>query len=142
MLAEKITYTDFNGTERTDTFYFHITEKEGITINAKFGGNLETYVQRIQDDQDTEKMIEFIDFMLTTAYGRKSADGRRFEKSEEIKREFEQSQAYSDLFMKFLQNPEFASKFGTGLIEGSRGDKSDQPQDFKPKIVNNTDHQE
>lgn len=132
MLKETLTYTDFNGTERTEDFFFHITEKEGYTINAKFGGDLETYVNNLNSDQDTERMIEFIDFMLLTSYGRKSADGRRFEKSEQIKMEFEQSRAYSDLFMKFLTNTEFASRFGAGLIEGSKGDRSDQkPEDDK-----------
>ena len=137
MLKETLTYTDFNGTERTEDFFFHITEKEGYTINAKFGGDLETYVNNLNSDQDTERMIEFIDFMLLTSYGRKSADGRRFEKSEQIKIEFEQSRAYSDLFMKFLTNTEFASRFGSGLIEGSKGDHSDKkPEDDKVvKIV-------
>lgn len=130
MLKETLTYTDFNGTKRTEDFFFHITEKEALTINAKFGGDLETYVTNLSVDQDPERMIEFIDFMLLTSYGRKSADGRRFEKSEQIKMEFEQSVAYSDLFMKFLQNPEFAANFGAGLVEGSRGDRSDQkPED-------------
>ena len=50
------------------------------------------------------------------AYGQKSADGRRFVKSEELTQEFLQTEAYSELFIKLLTDENAASDFINGII--------------------------
>lgn len=135
MLQQVLTYTDYNGIERTETFLFHLSEREAFKIASKYGGDLENFINALNVNQDVETMISFLEEIILGSYGKKSPDGRTFEKSDKIKMEFENSQAYSDLFMKMLTEPEFAANFASGLASGAKGDKSEKPEDSAPELT-------
>ena len=54
--------------------------------------------------------------LILDSYGEKSADGIQFEKSDSIRKRFEQSEAYSELFMELATNSESAANFINGII--------------------------
>ena len=54
--------------------------------------------------------------LIIRAYGVKSLDGKRFIKNDEVRDEFVQSEAYSELFMELATNAESASEFINGII--------------------------
>ena len=60
-------------------------------------------------------MNMFKEFIFRS-YGIKSEDGRRFQKSEEISKSFEQTEAYSQLFVKLCTNADAASAFINGIL--------------------------
>ena len=121
MFKKTIKYTDFNGTDREEDFYFHVSAHEVVRMEAKLGGrSLDTYSKELSANQDMSKMIEFIEDLVLSSFGKKSEDGKNFLKSEEIRREFEYSQAYAELFEELLTVPESAEKFATGIARQTK----------------------
>lgn len=118
MRKETLTYKDFDGNERTESFYFNLTEAELMKLNiskAKDGG-LEELVKRMMNENDGEGIIELFESVLTRAYGEKSPDGKHFVKNKEKTEAFMQTNAYSDLFVKLITDEKYAAEFINGVI--------------------------
>ena len=124
MLKKTITYPDYNGNERTEDFYFNLTKAEAMEMEMSTAGGLETYVKRITDAQDAPAIIKVFKELILKAYGEKSLDGKRFEKSREISNAFAQTEAYSELFMELATNADAASKFVNGIMPKIKSETS------------------
>lgn len=116
MFKHEIEYTDFNGNDQKETFYFHLSTPEVTRLEAEFGTTLVTHITRLKDSNDADGLIKFFEKMVLNSYGKKSADGKQFRKTTEIREEFEYSQAYAELFEKLLTDEAFAQKFGEGIV--------------------------
>ena len=116
MLKESITYTDFNGLERTEEFYFNLTKTELIRMETSKNGSLSNMLTRIVNAKDLPDIIETIEMLIRKAYGEKSEDGKRFNKSEEISNDFACTAAYDVLFDKLTNDSDYAYKFVIGLM--------------------------
>lgn len=115
MFKETITYLDFNGMERTEDFYFHLTMAEMIKYEASEQGGLEAVLELMVKTEDAKKILELFERFIRMAYGVRSADGRHFTKSSEATEQFIASEAYSTLFMRFLQDGNYAANFVKGI---------------------------
>lgn len=116
MLKKTITYTDYDGVERTEDFYFNFTKAELMEWQLVTNGGLTSYVQKIVDAKDQPRLITLFKELLLKAYGIKSDDGRRFIKSEKISEEFSQNPAYSILYMELVTDDKVAADFVNGII--------------------------
>ena len=116
MLKKTVTYTDYNGIERTEDFYFNLTKAECVEMNLSTQGGLAEYLQRIIDTKDVPSLIKQFKDLVLTAYGVKSADGRRFMKGDEIRREFAETEAYSIIFMELATDANAAAEFVNGIV--------------------------
>lgn len=116
MLTKTITYTDYNGTERTEKFYFNLSKAELIEMELTTAGGYGEMLQNIINAQDGPTLIKIFKELVLKAYGQKSPDGKRFIKSEELSTEFAQTEAYSMLFMELATDSEAAAKFVNGII--------------------------
>lgn len=116
MLKKTITYNDYNGTERTEDFYFNLTKAEIMEMELSTSGGLAEMITRIVAAQDQPAIIKVFKDLILKAYGEKSPDGKRFIKSDELAMAFSQTEAYSELFMELASDAEAASKFITGII--------------------------
>ena len=116
MLKKTMTYTDYNGVERTEDFYFNLTKAEIMEMELSTSGGLAEYIQAIVNAKDAPAIIKVFKDLVLKAYGQKSADGRRFIKNAQMTEEFEQTEAYSDLFMKLATDADEASKFVNGIV--------------------------
>jgi len=116
MLKQTITYTDYNGVERTEDFYFNLTKSEIIKLELGTEGRLTESLKSILNKMDIPKMIKLLEEIVLKSYGEKSLDGKRFIKSEEMSTAFSQSAAYDELFTSFSQDPNNAAKFLRGVI--------------------------
>lgn len=116
MLKKTITYLDYNDEERTEDHYFNITKAELAMMEASKLGGLRQYLEKIVQEKDTVSIMETFKTIIHQAYGKKSDDGRRFIKSDEISTEFEQTEAYSELIMELLGDAEKASRFINGIL--------------------------
>lgn len=125
MLKKKITYTDYNGMERTDNFYFNMTEREIVMLLARLGvEDLKEYANKLAESGDLKAMFSFVDDIILSSVGAKSEDGKRFVKNQKIRDDFEQSEAYNVLFMDFLQNPSSASSFASAIVAKAKAKPS------------------
>lgn len=109
MYTKELTYTDFDGQQRTEKLQFNLTKAEWLELQFKTMSSNE--VQSMLDRKDVAKLVSFFKELILTSYGEKSADGRRFNKSPEIREDFERTQAFSDFFVYIASDPEAASDF-------------------------------
>lgn len=116
MLKKTMTYTDYNGTERTEDFYFNLTKAEIAEMELSVEGGLVEKIQKMVASLNGKQIIDFFKDFVLRSYGVKSDDGRRFMKSEEIRDSFAQTEAYSDLFMSLATDADAAANFVNGVI--------------------------
>jgi hypothetical protein len=126
MLKKKITYTDYDGNQRTEDFYFNLTKAELTEMNYSEAGGLNYYMEQIVKTRDTKKMLNLFREIIKKSYGTKSIDGRRFVKNDEQTEEFMQTEAYSNLFMELYSDADKLSDFLKGII----------PSDMRAEIDN------
>lgn len=117
MIKQTRTYQDANGATRTEDLYFNLNEIEMVRLVAKLGvEDLKEYVKVLSDNGNLKDMIAFLEEMILSSYGTKSDDGKSFVKDAAKTKAFEQSQAYSDMFVELLNEPAKAMAFGEGIV--------------------------
>lgn len=124
MFKHNIEYTDFNGVERKEEFYFHLSSPEVIRLEAEIGKPLADYTKELTDNMDLKTLLNFLEKMILSSYGKKTSDGKSFHKSDELRKEFEHSQAYAELFEQLLTKPELARKFGESVADNGKAKKN------------------
>ena len=78
MLKREIKYTDFDGNEVTDTFYFNITKSEIVELEVGYTGGMEGFIKNIVNAEDNKALVAEFKRIILLAYGQKSPDGKRF----------------------------------------------------------------
>lgn len=120
MLKKTIKYTDYNGTQREEDFYFNLTKAELMEMEMSTSGGLAEMIQNIVKAQDAPAIIKVFKDLVLKAYGEKSLDGKRFMKVDEngtpLSIAFSQTEAYSNLFMELATNAEAAAEFVNGIV--------------------------
>ncbi len=116
MLKKDITYVNYNGTEKTDTFYFNLNVVEITELEASFKGGLEAEIRRMVAENDTAAIVSFIKNIILKSYGEKTMDGNRFKKSPEISEAFSQTEAFAELFTELCTNLNAMKAFVKGII--------------------------
>lgn len=116
MLKKTMTYTDYDGMERTEDFYFNLTRAECLELEMGTAGGLEKMIKQIVSEKDTKRIIEMFKEIIMKAYGVKSPDGRRFIKTQEVRDAFAQTEAYSNLFVELATNADAAAEFINGIV--------------------------
>lgn len=130
MFIKSITYTDYNGIERTENFRFNLSKAELVEFEMGVTGGLSEMITKITNTQDIPKIIDMFKKLILKAYGEKSDDGKRFIKSEELSTAFSQTEAYSVLFMELATDVNKAAEFFNNLI----------PNDATAVISNSENH--
>lgn len=123
MIGITKTYNDFNDVERTETKFFNLTEAEVMEMELGTAGGVAELLQRIVAAKDQPTIIKFFKDFILKAYGEKSPDGLRFDKSEQMRQNFSNTQFYNLLFMELATDDEKAAKFVNGVIPQSVGIK-------------------
>lgn len=127
MLKKNIKYTDYNGVERDENFYFNLSESEITRMNFTTEGGLEAFYTRIIAEQDMPRLYKYFEDIVQMSYGIKSLDGKTFDKSPEITRKFVQSPAYDKLIMELIRSADAAAAFCNAIIP--------QPSNSKPQVL-------
>lgn len=116
MFKRTIKYTDFDGTDREEDFYFHLSKAELVEMEMSKPGGMEKYITKLVQGLVSEEIIAVFKDMLLKSYGEKSDDGKRFIKSSELSKAFSETEAYSILFYQLITDAKLASEFINGLI--------------------------
>lgn len=124
MLKRTFTYTDYNGLERTEDHYFNLSKAELVEWELSITGGLTEMINKMVAAQDAPELVKMFKDLIRKSYGQKSADGRRFVKTDELFAEFAQTEAYSQLFIELSSDADAAAKFVNGIM----------PADNKPAI--------
>ena len=123
MIKKTITYTDYNGNQRTESFWFNLTKAEVTRMEMSVQGGTAEMIDRIIDAQDAPSLISTFEKMIQKSSGVKTPDGRGFVKRPEDLEAFMATEAYSELFMELVTNATAAAEFVNGIM----------PNDPEPK---------
>lgn len=116
MLKKQISYVDYDGNKREETFYFNLTKAEIAEMELSAEGGLVASLQKIVDEKDSKRIVETFKDLILRSYGQKSIDGKRFIKTPELREEFSQTEAYSELFVELASSADAAAAFVNGIV--------------------------
>lgn len=116
MLKKTVTYTDYNGVERTEDFYFNLTRSELMEMHLTTEGGMDEKITGIINAKSQPELEKLFKEILLKSYGKKSPDGRLFMKNDEIRAEFEASPVYDEMYMKLFTDENAAADFVNGVI--------------------------
>lgn len=116
MIKKTVTYTDYNGNSRTEDFYFNLNKAEVLELELSTDGGLEAFVNKVVAEHDTRNLCSLFKSLVLKAYGVKSLDGKRFEKSQKLRDDFEQTEAYAEIFTTLATDTDAAIEFFNGII--------------------------
>jgi hypothetical protein len=139
MLKKDISYHDLDGNPITETFWFHLSQAEMAEMAiGKEGadGGFEAWIKKLIASQNGEELVRAFKNILLATIGERSADNKSFIKSDEIRRNFEGSEAYSILFMELLTDADKMSAFVNGIVPASM---RDQVETKTKEVVNSPD---
>lgn len=121
MFMKKITSTNYNtGEAKERTYYFNLTKAELMEMELGVEGGLQEYIKKIVEAEKTPQLVELFKKLILMSYGEKSDDGMRFIKKaadgHRLSDDFEQTDAYSELFTELATNAESATAFVNGIL--------------------------
>ena len=124
MYSKELSYKDYDGKQRVETFWFHLNEVELIEIEFEVDPNgMLAYLARIQKAEDKAAAIRFIKMLIHKSFGIKSLDGKQFMKSDKIWSEFEYTAAYPALFMTLMSSEVEMEAFVNGIVPAEARDR-------------------
>ena len=116
MLKKSIKFTDYNGVERTEDFYFNLSKGDMLELELGIAGGLSGAIDRIIETEDKAAMYALFKKIVLSAYGKKSADGRLFVKREDMSVEFSQTEAFSELMTELMTSEEELNLFIQSVV--------------------------
>ena len=123
MIEIPIKYTDYRDREVTDVFTFNMTKLELVETEMDLEGGFEETAKRLSKTENGREAYHLFKDLLVSSYGRVSADGKRFEKSPEITKEFVDSPAMGELIISFIQDTDKAIEFFNGVFPKAMRDE-------------------
>lgn len=132
MLKKLIKYTDYNGNERQENFYFNLNKAELMEMETEVDGGMRQLLESMMEKQDIPKIMKAFKTIILKAYGEKSPDGRLFNKSDELSRAFTHTEAYNVLYMELLTDAKKAAAFITALMPEDMQVKEDDASVLTP----------
>lgn len=131
MLKKHVEYVDYNGNERKEDHYFNLNKAEIMEMEMSTSGGLAEMIQQVVASQDAPTIVKIFKDLVLKAYGQKSLDGKRFIKNAQLREEFEQTEAYSMIFMELATDADAAAKFVNGIMPA---DLANQAKAFPPQM--------
>ena len=116
MYRKVVTFENYDGEQREMEVYCALTEAEVVELEVSWDGGLKGVLEKIIQEKDQKRMVEMIKMLITKSYGKKSIDGNKFIKNQEVLDDFMQTPAYSELFMLLSTDADEASAFVNGII--------------------------
>ena len=120
MLKKTIKYTDYNGVERNEDFYFNLSKAEIMEMQMGTTGGFADYIAALVKTQNMPEIVRIFKDIVLKAYGEKSQDGKRFIKTDDnghsLAKAFSETEAFSILYMELATDSKEAAKFINGIV--------------------------
>ena len=123
MLKQRIKYTDFNGVEREEDFYFNMSTMDARRLMYSKPEGLKEFVEAKFKENDINPVIDLFEDVILSSYGEKSEDGMSFEKSKELSEKFSKTAAYEALVEMFFDKPGFVNEFFVSVLPSNLSEK-------------------
>ena len=161
MFSRTFEYTGYDGQPHKDTWWFNLSEAELYKLELSNLGGMNGMMNRLLRESKPGEIVEVFESLILSAVGERSVDGRKFIKNQEIRDDFYQSKAYSDLFVELVSSGEKLAEFLKGAIpaevaaELAKAEEADKeenkpviqalpanenPTDPKASVVSSADH--
>lgn len=115
-VKKTIHFTDLDGGPLVETFEFNLNASELAEMELTTEGGFAARLEKIAKTNQGKAVWEMFDRLLSTAFGVRSEDNKRFIKSKKLWKQFKQTKAYDVLIMEMLTEPEAASVFLISMI--------------------------
>lgn len=116
MLKRTFKYTDYNGKEREEEYRFNLSKAELLEMELSASGGMEAMLRQLVKAEDNKQIMAIFKEIILKSVGEVSPDGRRFIKNQEIRESFEQSEAFSELFVELATDADAAANFLKGIV--------------------------
>jgi len=127
MLTKAITFTDLEGNEITENFYFNLSKAELLNMQTREKGGLDRRLRQIATSQDVKGIVDVVEEFILMSYGEKGSDGISFIKTrngERLSENFKNTGAYSELFMELISDPDKLTEFLTKIMPKDLAEKA------------------
>ena len=104
-------YTEYDGVEREEDFFFNLTKAEVYKMQNSQDGGMDIKLKKIVRAKSQKELVDVFEQILKASYCVKSDDGRRLIKREELTQEFMELPVYSDIYMKLATDANFSADF-------------------------------
>lgn len=115
MIAKTIKYVDYNGVEKTGTYWFNMNRADLIRLELDGDEGWTDRVKRLIEEQNTREVVKIIEQFIRDSYGVKTPDGG-FDKDPKYLAKFMQTDAYSELIWQFVEHPDEFGDFINGIV--------------------------
>lgn len=116
MLKKTITYTDYNGTTRTENFYFNLNRMDIVEMSIGEKQDLGEILSSISSETNPSELYKLIKSLVDLSYGKKSSDGKRFNRSKENLEAFQETEAYSNMISEMILDANKALDFINAIV--------------------------
>lgn len=119
MLKKTIKFTDYEGNEKTREYRFHLSKADLIEMELSTPGGMQNLIDAIVAKEDLRRLTNLIKEIILRSYGELSEDGTLFVKTRNghrLAEDFQQTEAYSELYMELNTNEEALAEFVNGVI--------------------------
>lgn len=115
MIAKTIKFVDYNGVEKTGTYWFNMNRADLFRLELDGDEGWTDRVKRLISEQNTREVVKIIEQFIRDSYGVKTPDGG-FDKDPEHLKKFMQTDAYSELIWQFVEHPDEFGDFINGIV--------------------------
>lgn len=116
MLTKTFQYTDYNGNSQIETLYFNMNKAEIAAMQVRMDGKFIDHIKELITGNKVEELFGFFRDVVLDSYGEKSEDGKRFHKSPEMRKDFEESIVFSELIAELMTNPKKVAAFTRAIL--------------------------
>lgn len=108
-------YTDYNGVEKEEDFYFNLTKADLLKMELSEDGGMDKRLEKLVKTKDMKEAIKVFEGLLLMSFGIKTEDGR-FVRNDEARARFVSSAAYPEIYFDLATNTDLANEFIAGII--------------------------
>lgn len=116
MLIKTFEYTDYNGNSQRETLYFNMNKAEIAAMQVRMDGKFIDHIKDLVEGRKVEELFGFFRDVVLDSYGEKSEDGKRFHKSPQMRKDFEESIAFSELIAELMTDKAKVKSFTRGIL--------------------------
>lgn len=128
MHIEKVSYVDAVGNSVEEELRFNLTKAEITEMQYSVKGGLSAMIEQLSVTDDAAVVVRIVKDIILMAYGEKYTDTKgitRFLKNQDIRDAFMATEAYSVLFMKFMNDTDALNNFIVAVM----------PEDMRAKVA-------
>lgn len=123
MFERTFKFTGFDGKEYEDTWGFYLSKADLLEIQLGTFVGLDALMKRLIETQNGKEIMAIVKEIILKSVGKPSADGKHFLRNDEIRDDFRQTEAFSQLFEELVMDGNKALEFIAAAVPREIGEK-------------------